>query len=86
MEKPIFGWAASAITGSDSSARAEANSVRFTFFMVGRPFIVFGKTRPDDEYRAGKTVENPQTPQAQICRRNVTAWMRPQTSSVISDR
>lgn len=35
MEKPIFGWAASAITGSDSSARAVANSVRFTFFIWG---------------------------------------------------
>jgi hypothetical protein len=40
MEKPIFGWAASAITGSDSRARAPANSARFTFFMVVRPFIV----------------------------------------------
>jgi hypothetical protein len=40
---------ASAITGRANNARALANSVRFKFFMVVRPFIFVGKTRPDDE-------------------------------------
>ncbi|GBH10090.1 hypothetical protein KPSA1_03500 [Pseudomonas syringae pv. actinidiae] len=33
MEKPIFGWAASAMTGRDSSARALASRVRFRVFI-----------------------------------------------------
>ncbi len=39
MEKPIFGWAESAITGRLSRARALASKVVFRFFIVVRPFI-----------------------------------------------
>jgi hypothetical protein len=69
MEKPIFGWAGSAITGRASRARAVASRVRLHVFMVVRPFIVVGKTQRG----AVETVERPSTPCAQICRANVTA-------------
>lgn len=47
MEKPIFRWAGSAMTGRASRARAEASRVRLNDFMVVRPFIVVGKTQRD---------------------------------------